>query len=58
MRRDLSSGFHGTPSRLERSRSIHLGEGYVMAEVKAPHDFVGIALREPDLRANHGVEGS
>jgi len=56
MRRDLSGGFHGALTWVERTKSIDLGEGYVMAELEAPPHFVGKTLRQLDVRANHGVE--
>jgi CIC family chloride channel protein len=56
MRRDLSSGFHGALTWVERTKSIDLGEGYVMAELEAPPHFVGKTLRQLDVRSNYGVE--
>jgi CIC family chloride channel protein len=56
MRRDLSSGFHGALSWVERTKFIDLGEGYVMAELEAPPHFVGKTLRELNVRATYGVE--
>jgi len=56
MRRDLSSGFHGALTWVERTKSIDLGEGYVMAELEAPPHFVGKTLRELNVRSNYGVE--
>jgi hypothetical protein len=56
MRRDLSSGFHGALTWVERTKSIDLGEGYVMAELEAPPHFVGKTLRELNVRTNYGVE--
>jgi len=56
MRRDLSSGFHGALTWVERTKSIDLGEGYVMAELEAPSHFVGKTLRQLDVRSTYGVE--
>ncbi len=56
IRRDLSSGFHGALTWVERTKSIDLGEGYVMAEFEAPSHFIGKTLRQLDVRSNHGVE--
>jgi len=56
MRRDLSGGFHGALTWVERTKSIDLGEGYVMAELEAPSHFVGKTLRQLNVRSNHGVE--
>lgn len=56
MRRDLSSGFHGALTWVERTKSIDLGEGYVMAELEAPPHFVGKTLRQLNVRTNYGVE--
>jgi CIC family chloride channel protein len=56
MRRDLSSGFHGALTWVERTKSIDLGEGYVMAELEAPPHFVGKTLRQLDVRSAYGVE--
>jgi CIC family chloride channel protein len=56
MRRDLSSGFHGALTWVERTKSIDLGEGYVMAEIEAPPHFVGKTLRQLDVRSDYGVE--
>ena len=56
MRRDLSSGFHGALTWVERTKSIDLGEGYVMAELEAPPHFVGKTLRQLNVRSNYGVE--
>jgi len=56
MRRDLSSGFHGTLTWVERAKAIDLGEDYIMAETEAPAHFIGQTLRELDVRANYGVE--
>ncbi len=56
MRRDLSSGFHGALTWVERTKSIDLGEGYVMAELEAPSHFIGKTLRELNVRSTHGVE--
>jgi len=56
MRRDLSSGFQGALTWVERTKSIDLGEGYVMAELEAPPHFVGKTLRQLNVRSNHGVE--
>jgi CIC family chloride channel protein len=56
MRRDLSSGFHGALTWVERTKSIDLGDGYVMAELEAPSHFIGKTLRQLNVRSNHGVE--
>ena len=56
MRRDLSSGFHGALTWVERTKSIDLGEGYVIAELEAPPHFVGQTLRQLDVRSTYGVE--
>ena len=56
MRRDLSSGMHGALSWVQRTKTVNLGEGYVLAEVEAPPHFAGKTLRELNVRANYGVE--
>ena len=56
LRRDLSSGFHGALTWVERTKSIDLGDDYVMAEVEVPSHFVGQTLRELNVRADHGVQ--
>jgi chloride channel protein, CIC family len=56
MRRDLPGGFHGALTWVERTKSIDLGEGYVMAELETPSHFVGRTLRQLNVRSNYGVE--
>jgi CIC family chloride channel protein len=56
LRRDLSGGFHRSLSWVERTKSVSLGDEYVMAEVEAPPHFGGKTLRELNVRANYSVE--
>jgi CIC family chloride channel protein len=56
MKRDLSGSFHGALACVRRTKSVDLGEGYIMAEVEAPSHFVGKSLRDLDVRVNYGVQ--
>jgi len=56
LRRDLSTGFQGAMSWVERRKIVDLGEDYVMAEMEVPPHFVGKTLRELNVRANYGVQ--
>ena len=56
MRRDLSSGLHGALSWVQRTKTVNLGEGYILAEIEAPPHFAGKTLRELNVRATYGVE--
>lgn len=56
LRRDLSGGFHGALSWVERTKIVNVGDDYVMAEVEAPPHFGDKSLRELNLRAEYGVE--
>jgi len=54
MRRDMVRSISGS---LEATAAyeIVLGDGYRMAQVEAPHAFVGHTLKELDLRARDGI---
>ena len=56
LRRDLPGGFQGALTWAERTKSVDLGEDYIMAELEAPHHFVGKTLRELNVRATYDVQ--
>jgi len=56
LHRDLSGGFQGALTWLERKKSIDLGDDYILAELEAPSHFVGKSLQELDVRSQFGVE--
>jgi chloride channel protein, CIC family len=56
MKRDLAGSFQGALAWTARTKSIDLGEDYMMAEMECPPDFVGKSLRELNARVHYGVE--
>jgi trk system potassium uptake protein TrkA len=56
MKRDLAGSFQGALAWTARAKNIDLGEGYMMAEMECPPDFVGKSLRELNARVHYGVE--
>jgi hypothetical protein len=56
MKRDLAGSFQGALAWTARAKNIDLGEGYMMAEMECPPDFVGKSPRELNARVHYGVE--
>jgi len=56
MKQDLAGSFQGALAWTSRTKTIDLGEGYTMAELECPPDFVGKSLRELNARVHYGVE--
>jgi len=54
LRRDMVASIGGGLEAAE-SYEIALGDGYRMAQIEAPHAFVGHSLKELDLRAQEGI---
>jgi chloride channel protein, CIC family len=56
LRRDLAGGMTSRVGLAERGQPVDLGGGYVLAQIEAPHHFVGKSLRDLDLRARTGIQ--
>lgn len=56
LRRDLIGELSGRIKATQKSPHIDLTEGYSMAEVEAPHSFVGKSLKEAEIRARFGIQ--
>lgn len=54
LKRDMVRSLGGSLEATERYR-IRLGDGYSMAQIRAPASFVGRSLKDLDLRAREGV---
>lgn len=54
LKRDMVRSIGGSLEATERYR-IRLGDGYSMAQIRAPASFVGRSLKDLDLRAREGV---
>ena len=54
--RDLAGSVGAGLSMTSRTRTIDLGDGYVLADFEAPAGFTGRTLRQLDLRGRLGVQ--
>jgi len=56
LRRDLAGAVVSRVTQAGRGKRVELGEGYLVAELRAPRALVGRTLRELNLRSRMGVE--
>ncbi len=55
-RRDLATSFASQISSTQADKTVHFMEGYSLAEIKVPQQFVGKSLKELQIRAQFGVD--
>lgn len=55
-RRDIASRMASTINMKDDNTSIHFLQGYMVAEIKPPKEFIGHSIRELNIRAKYGVD--
>lgn len=55
-RREITSTLASSIVMKDEETSVYFMEGYSIAEVKPPHDFIGKSIRELNIRAHFGVD--
>jgi len=55
-RRDITSTLASSIQMKEEETNISFMEGYSIAEIKPPHEFIGKSIRELKIRAEYGVD--
>jgi len=55
-RRDIASSLASKISMKGDESSVHFLEGYMVAEIQPPNNFVGHSIRELNVRAKYGVD--
>ncbi|MBI4879570.1 MAG: chloride channel protein [Planctomycetes bacterium] len=57
MKRDMVSGIGTSVQAAAKSgQAMRLGDGFAMVEMDAPGEFIGLTIRELDVRRRYGVE--
>ncbi len=55
-RKEIASSLASSISMKEDEKSVQFLEGYSIAEIAPPKEFVGKSIRELNIRRNHGVD--